>query len=729
MRNMTKDFITKIKKARSSKSAAKAVDQLLSAPSLDVVIKRLIATSREVDDNTLGYFVFPGLRKKAARDQALLSEIQKLVQRRGVPFNVRLHCIELIDKVFREQQTSYPSDYVDFIVETAANPAIPKMARAKIARLLTRVQGRKQLRALRALLESKSPQLVEAACHTISWWSKQKLRTHGKLVDQIIGFVERSPADAMKNSNVLRTLAQSNKRRSFIALNRVLAKAKKEADWSRLVAIVGPSCPPDQLAKITKGATAQMGPQATIAIRNLFKKQPSRLVLLYKKKYWKEFIDSMAAVPEAMGAAALSYIENIGPKADSRTLKKAVKLKHELTTAKQNAVLPKSQRLNLKVKSARLRTPLPNKQKINDEFSTGFHMGDALYRDTYLVDPFCHNHWHAGIFQTLEFQPKGTGIDGHMQGVHMSGFPGEVKPFTSKRWFGDPNCNVATEMQKLYKKFLKAFDVDSDHPYHGARRTPNMSKSDRLNLWSTSADLMNQGIQYTFADMLDWKGSDWNGSISDIDDLRCDGLVEYTYEKCGKKVCEGKKKSKWNIAAAGKAHPKSHDDLHTWSLNKGELCPKVQAGAAGNDTTFIEPQPSVPIVQKFAVYEEAALAGSDIQTKNVIAIKLNAQSNEYDIVYVRIVVGPSGGPFHFAVTGANGFPWSLAGQWAFKEVAEGTDHVAYWSGATSKSGTDYFGTNGNYEFRMVIVDRGGNVSEEYSCTIPIDWSQILPKPW
>ena len=32
MSNMTKDFITKIKNARTCKSAAKAVDQLLSAP-------------------------------------------------------------------------------------------------------------------------------------------------------------------------------------------------------------------------------------------------------------------------------------------------------------------------------------------------------------------------------------------------------------------------------------------------------------------------------------------------------------------------------------------------------------------------------------------------------------------------------------------------------------------------------------------------------------------------
>jgi hypothetical protein len=318
---------------------------------------------------------------------------------------------------------------------------------------------------------------------------------------------------------------------------------------------------------------------------------------------------------------------------------------------------------------------------------------------------------------------NGTGIDGHMQGMHMTGFPGDVKPFKAKRGFGDPNCIIADEMKNLFDEFLEDFEVDKKHPYHGARRTPDMSKDDRLNLLNKSADLMNRGIHYTFWDMLVSWGNDWNGTISDIDLLRCDGVVEYTYERCGKKVCAGKEVSKWNIAAAGNAYLQSHEDLHTWDLNSGELCPRVQAGEEGNDTTFIKPKKSVPIMQEFAVEKEEVDGGG-----HIIAIKINVQSSEYYNVYVRIIAGPPGGPFHFAITtGASGFPLGIAGKWMFKEVDEGTDHIAYWPGGTS--GQDYYGTDAIYEFRAVAVDKGGNVSEEYSCKIPIGWNQILPKPW
>jgi len=727
MSNITKDFITKMrrKSAFDCKTVAEAVDELLKAPSPDEVIKHLLEASRQFDDNTLGYFIFPGLREKIAKDKALMPVIQKLVNRRDVPANVRMHCIDLIDKLFREKQASYPTDYVDFICDTAVNPKITMMVRTRIARLLARVPGRKQIDALRILVDSKKARLVEAACHTMSRWSKEKLTRHGDLVKQIMGFVEGSPEGAIKNPNILRTLARSNKRGLDRVLDKVITKTSKEEDWLRLAACIGPGSPTKQLAKIINGIQGikdKVGPQSQIAIRNLFKKDPSQLESLYKEKYYTAFIESLAADPGAIRNAGLSYLDNIERKADSIISKTAAKLKQELTTAKLNAFLPKEVVLGRKGKTSNPGIQPPITEKIHESYGTGFHMGDALYRDTYLKEPFTHNHWHAGIFQTFEFMANDGGIDGHMQGVHMTGFPGDVKPFKAKRGFGNPNCIVAEEMKKLFDKFLKDFEVDKKHPYHGARRTPDMSKDDRLNLLKRSADLMNRGIHYTFWDMLVSWGDDWDGTVSDIDLLRCDGVVEYTYEKCGKKVCAGTEVSKWNIAAAGNAYLQSHEDLHTWDLDPGELCPRVQAGNEGNDTTFIKPKKSVPIVQEFVVEKETVTGGE------VIAIKLNVQSSEYYNVYVRIIVGPSGGPFHFAITtGAPRFPSGIAGKWMFKEVDEGTDHVAYWPGDTS--GQDYYGTNAIYEFRAVAVDKGGNVSEEYSCKIPINWSQILPKPW
>ena len=118
-------------------------------------------------------------------------------------------------------------------------------------------------------------------------------------------------------------------------------------------------------------------------------------------------------------------------------------------------------------------------------------------------------------------------------------------------------------------------------------------------------------------------------------------------------------------------------------------------------------------MQEFDVYEVPTSSGK------VLAIKICLQSFEYDTVYVRIVVRPSGGPFQFANTGHAEFPSGIAGKWMFKEVDVGTVHFAYWPGDTN--GPDFCGNNEEYEFCLVAVDRGGNVSEEYSCKVNIDW--------
>lgn len=227
-------------------------------------------------------------------------------------------------------------------------------------------------------------------------------------------------------------------------------------------------------------------------------------------------------------------------------------------------------------------TPLRNgtvKKRLYGEYHTGFNMGDAIYRDTHLPDPFCHNHWHAGIFQVFEFFDANAGFEGCMRGVLMTGWPGAVVPFAASsnppanpQWdFADPQCDVAAAMHRLYESFLEAFKVDADHPFHGARQTPTMSKVDRLNLPRPSEELTYRTITYTFADMLDWHGAHWSGDIDAIHQLRCDGVVEYAYEANGKKVCAGTEVANWNIAAPGNQHPESHADLHTWGLNQGEL--------------------------------------------------------------------------------------------------------------------------------------------------------------
>jgi hypothetical protein len=712
------EFIDRMKKANTSELAAQAVDQLLTVKSTDDLLKRLveIAQSKKFNAETLGFYVFPVLLAKIPKYEDLLPRIADLVRNQRVPVDFSRHCIGLVATFYRRYCDTYPPDFFAFVHDLAVDSAIPPKVRAHVARLLTKVPEKMQRETLQVLVQSADPDLMEAACHTMSRWSNVEMARASNLVDQVIAFADRTPEKALESVNILRTLARSGKPESNAALGKVIAIANSDQDWGRLTACIGRGRTTQQLAAMIRGAIEKMGPQSRMAIHNLIKREPALLELLYTSGHAEALLEVIKTAPTLMGKASLSYLDKILARADDKVAPRARQIKREITTARYNAFLSTD---DLRMRKARFSAVPPgrppgalvrngtDKRSLYGEYHTGFNMGDALYRHTHIIDPTCHNHWHAAIFQAFEFLHADTTVEGRMRGVHMTGWPGDVKPFAAARnAFTAPQCDVAAEMENLRQNFLDEFMVDDDHPFHGARQTPTMSKVDRLNLLSTSENLVNRGIHYTFVDMLDWNGADWDGSIAAIDNLRCDGVVEYTYEACGKKVCAGKQVANWNIAAAGNQYPDSHEDLHTWGLNPGELCPKVQAGAEGNDTTFVETQPSAPQVREFSIREEAAPLG------NFVVIKFNVQSDQYYSVYVRILVGHAGGPFDFATTGDVGPDSGIAGTWMFKEVDEGTNHFAYWQKPGNQANA------APLEFRLVAVDQGGNVSTEYYCRLP-----------
>ncbi len=98
-------------------------------------------------------------------------------------------------------------------------------------------------------------------------------------------------------------------------------------------------------------------------------------------------------------------------------------------------------------------------------------------------------------------------------------------------------------------------------------------------------------IGNTWTDMLDinniWQWcppewyENWNGKISRIDELRCDGVIEYRYEKNGLFVSNDK-----NIGHSGNSNVYGHNEWHDgWADiygNGAELCPRFQAGEPPN---------------------------------------------------------------------------------------------------------------------------------------------------
>jgi hypothetical protein len=124
--------------------------------------------------------------------------------------------------------------------------------------------------------------------------------------------------------------------------------------------------------------------------------------------------------------------------------------------------------------------------------------------------------------------------------------------------------------------------------YYRGTRTPNVtggvSLAKRRAILSTASSVANHDIDYTWADMLEnkWTGwdQDWDGTVKDIDELRCDGVPEYSYESNSIRVWGAD--DNWNIGNGSDHNLNQHNEL--WEhddFDYGELSPVVQAGCGG----------------------------------------------------------------------------------------------------------------------------------------------------
>lgn len=350
-------------------------------------------------------------------------------------------------------------------------------------------------------------------------------------------------------------------------------------------------------------------------------------------------------------------------------------------------------------------------------FSTGFHVGDALYRDLLLA---VTQHWHGGLYVGFSVDAAGTG---RMLGIHAAngiGWSDAMTFFQATRSFAAPDADIAVEMASLRTDLLTAFaDNTPNHPFHGARHAPGMSLSKRIAITQTAGQLIGKNIWWTWVDQLDYKWFDWDGSPSDIDESRCDGVIEYAYEKNGVRVCGGTNAARWNISNAGTEFPENHNDFHNNAYNPGELCPRIQAGDQANDTTFIEEAATPPEFLEFKAYPFAFIF--------VPSIWFKVKTQIYPRALIRLTVRRQQGQWHFVVAEdpyGGTLPAGFLGAWRFRTAPANTAQAQYvwWLGKTS--GPDFRGQDGDYEFRAVAVDEAGNVSDTSSATVHIDW----PRP-
>ncbi|MGX1984152.1 hypothetical protein EDD69_1303 [Thermolongibacillus altinsuensis] len=122
--------------------------------------------------------------------------------------------------------------------------------------------------------------------------------------------------------------------------------------------------------------------------------------------------------------------------------------------------------------------------------------------------------------------------------------------------------------------------------YYGTFKTSSLTSTQRDSILSTAEALDNDPeITYTMYDQLNWESNAGDYiSVSEITDIRCDGVVEYAYEWNNIWV--------WGRSSTGTAsgNPTHHDISYTAyaseHANLGsdapwiEVSPKVQRGAA-----------------------------------------------------------------------------------------------------------------------------------------------------
>ena len=142
-------------------------------------------------------------------------------------------------------------------------------------------------------------------------------------------------------------------------------------------------------------------------------------------------------------------------------------------------------------------------------------LANAIYRDGVAVIEY-----HAGIVahsQGPEYNSTGKWV------IHASG-----------------DSSSVVEYAKYKPDFLK------DKKPVGEYYMSSMSYSDQLNIFFTAVDLTNNGITYTLLSIFTTNLSSGTISPSDIIKMRCDGVVEYSYEYNGIKVLGGS--TNWNCS-------------------------------------------------------------------------------------------------------------------------------------------------------------------------------------
>ncbi|MBK7104173.1 MAG: T9SS type A sorting domain-containing protein [Ignavibacteriae bacterium] len=332
-------------------------------------------------------------------------------------------------------------------------------------------------------------------------------------------------------------------------------------------------------------------------------------------------------------------------------------------------------------------------------------------------------HWHSGVFQYFEYLPSSG--NGRITYSIMAPYqPFSCEDCSQNRYtyeyYINPN-SPGYGLSNLVYNFKEWFNLgEGTTGYNGAYSINNISAQVRASIVNTTNSLGTASIDYNWSDMLDvnnvwcsthlWWCEHWNGNISNIDELRCDGVVEYSYEKNGVLVSKTYSDCKHtpnndNIGYPSQTNVDKHNSLHDQGYYCGELCPRIQAGedhsGSGKSRSYMVPLISAnPVISNF----------SRTQLNNKIQLNLyfgdNASIKSYVLIEIKKL---------------NESTWRILKDennniWKFKAV-----DLTNWNGSI-QSDNFYIPWNGKYEggtytagtsdfnIRITAIDQGANYS-------------------
>ena len=695
---------------------------------------KLAKLSGDLDVNTFGFQVLPGLMDRLRNDKKLLNELTQLAMDRNVSKDHRVAvlslCFDAVGPLRRHGlDAAFPS-FFHWMRRLACKTSLPVEVRAMATQVLVHERCDESLQVLRKILNDSKPLLPVkcAAANVLQTWNDQGTSLPKRIITDFLCSVRDNPMNVMRSSEMIR-LFSSLRPKTLSLLTKHLRNSE---DLARVLGAAGPRMPVGLIASLIRKAMDTSDARVEWTLRGLLIDNPKLFTRLFKSGHECEYLYSVSLLPYLCGKSEFLRVRKLTRSSKVYIARRANSLASFMTNVRQLGIsrVGQTQRPSVvpqaKYSNPNKRKTRSHQQMVSKEFSTGFHLGDALYRGLLLqgyIEPLeaffrsikirlpAEDHWHAAMFLGFSGHEDGRGC---LIGIQSGGNVERdtIKFLTVYGYFRNPTANLATVMKKLLEDFLIKFaEGKKNHPFHGARNVPATHGIVREQAAVTAAGLFGKGITWTFVKMLGSRSTDWKGTIDDIHTIRCDGMVEYCYEKTGIRVCGGKKRKLWNIASPGQKYLENHNEFHWSESNPGELCPRIQAGDHGDGTTFKTSQVKPPVIEEFYA----------IPSKSVIRILFRVASSLYYAVFARLIVRKGKGPFYFVrtddplETGRN-----PTGPWILMKVPVSRTHdtVAHWYGKTV-NGPDYRRVRGTYEFRLVVVDGGGNVSATQSARVEV----------